>query len=74
MKTTRLAESQITDHDIVTIELVEPENMPAAVRIAWPGQPTVVDPPRFGDTAAALVKLFSEAHVRLARIKARRHL
>jgi hypothetical protein len=33
-------------------------------------QPTVIDPPRFGGTAAALVKMFSTAHVELARIKA----
>jgi hypothetical protein len=37
-------------------------------------QPTVIDPGRFRDLAAALVRLFSEAHVTLARIKARRHL
>jgi hypothetical protein len=58
--------------DIVTIELVDPDNMPAAVRIAWPLQPTVVDPPRFRDTAAAVVKMFSEAHITLVRIKAAR--
>jgi len=37
-------------------------------------QPTVIDPGRFRDLAAALVRLFSDAHVTLARIKARRHL
>jgi hypothetical protein len=37
-------------------------------------QPTVIDPGRFLDLAAALVRLFSEAHVTLARIKARRRL
>jgi hypothetical protein len=75
-KQTILAESQITEspHDIVTIELVEPDNMPAAVRIALPLQPSVIDPPRFRDTAAAMVKLFSDAHITLARIKARRRL
>jgi hypothetical protein len=72
---TILAESQITEsaHDTVTIELVEPDSMPAAVRIAWPLQPSVIDPPRFRDTAAAMVKLFSDAHVALVRIKARRY-
>ena len=40
----------------------------------WPLQPTVTDPERFRDVAAALVKLFSEAHVTLARIRARRYL
>jgi hypothetical protein len=48
--------------------------MPPIVRIGWPLQPTVTDPERFRDVAAALVKLFSEAHVTLARIRARRYL
>ena len=73
-KQTILAESQITDHDIVTIELVEPDDMPAAVKIGWPLQPSLIDPPGFRDTAAAMVKLFSDAHITLTRIKARRRL
>ena len=70
---TPLASSQI-NHDHLKVELVEPDSMPAMVRIVWPLQPTVIDPPRFGDTAAALVKMFSEAHVALAAIRARRSL
>jgi hypothetical protein len=73
-KSTPLGETQITQstHDVVSIELVQPDGMPAFVQVTWPLAPTVIDPGRFGDTAAALVKLFSEAHVTLARIKARR--
>jgi hypothetical protein len=70
---TPLASSQI-NHDHLKVELVEPDTMPAMVRIVWPNAPTVVDPRRFGDTAAALVKMFSEAHVALAAIRARRSL
>ena len=75
-KTTMLGETQFTQspHNVVIIELVEPDDMPAFVTVAWPLQPTVIDPERFRDLAAALVRLFSEAHVTLARIKARRHL
>jgi hypothetical protein len=74
-KQTILAESQITPspHNTISVELVEPDDMPAIVQITWPLQPTVVDPKSFGDTAAAMVKMFSTAHVELARIKARRH-
>jgi hypothetical protein len=74
-KSTTLAESQITQspHDIVTVELVQHDDMPAIVQVTWPAQPSIVDPPRFGDTAAALVRMFSAAHVELARIKSRRH-
>jgi hypothetical protein len=68
--TTPLASSQV-NHDHLKIELVESDGMPA---IVWPLQPTVIDPPRFGDTAASLVKMFSEAHVALAAIRARRSL
>jgi hypothetical protein len=62
------------NNDQLKVELVEPDRMPHMVRITWPLQPTVIDPPRFGDTAAALVKLFSEARVALAAIRARRRL
>jgi hypothetical protein len=34
----------------------------------------VIDPKSFGDTASLVVRLFSTAHVELARIKSRRSL
>ena len=73
-KTTMLGEAQITPspHDVVTVELGERDGSPAVVKITWPLQPTVIDPKKFGDAAAALVKLFSSAHVELARLRARR--
>jgi hypothetical protein len=40
---TPLASSQV-NHDQVKIELVEPEAMPAMVRILWPPAPTMIDP------------------------------
>jgi hypothetical protein len=75
-KSTILAESQITPspHDVVGVQLVEPADLPAFVQISWPEFPSIVDPQRFRDTASAMVRLFSEAHVTLARIKARRPL
>jgi hypothetical protein len=84
-KTTQLGEAQITpsSHDVITVELVEPDERPAwpvvgtpptVVRIAWPLHPTVIDPSRFRDVAAAVVKLFSEAHIALAHIRAGRKL
>jgi hypothetical protein len=48
--------------------------MPASVIIHWAAKPTVIEPQRFGDSAAALVKMFAEAHIALARTKARRKL
>jgi hypothetical protein len=51
---TPLASAQI-NHDHVKVELVEPDTMPAMERIVWPPAPTVVDPKRFPDVAAAIV-------------------
>jgi hypothetical protein len=59
-------------HEVVTVELVERDG-PAFVKVTWPPAATRIDPGRFGDAAAALVKMFSEAHVTLARIRSRRH-
>ena len=66
---TPLASSQI-NHDHLKVELVDPDSMPAMVRIVWPPQPTVVDPKRFPDTAAAVAQLFARAHIVLAGLKA----
>jgi hypothetical protein len=66
---TPLASGQV-NHDQLKVELVEPEAMPAMVRIVWPPQPTVVDPKRFPDIAAAIAQLFARAHIVLASLKA----
>jgi hypothetical protein len=66
---TPLASSQI-NHDHLKVELVEPDTMPAMVRIVWPQAPTIVDPKRFPDVAAAIAQLFARAHIVLASLKA----
>lgn len=66
---TPLASAQIS-HDHLRVELVEPDTLPAVVRIVWPPQPTVVDPKRFPDVAAAVAQLFARAHIVLASVKA----
>ena len=70
---TPLASAQI-NHDHLSVELVEPDGMPAAVRIIWPNAPTIVDPKRFPNTAAAIAQLFARAHIVLAAIRAERRL
>jgi hypothetical protein len=70
---TPLASSQV-NHDHLSVELVEPDAMPAIVRIVWPPQPTVVDPKRFPGVAAAIARMFAEAVTTLASIQARRRL
>jgi hypothetical protein len=66
---TPLASSQI-NHDQLTVELVEPDSMPPAVRITWPPQPTIIKPERFPDVAAQLTNLFARAHIVLASLRA----
>ena len=66
---TPLASAEV-NHDHLKIELVEPDGMPATVRIVWPNAATVVDPKRFPDVAAAIAQLFARAHVVLAALKA----
>jgi hypothetical protein len=66
---TPLAAAEV-NHDHLRVELVEPDSMPAMVRISWPMQPTIVDPKRFPDVAAQIAQLFARAHIVLAALKA----
>ena len=66
---TPVASNQV-NHDQLTIELIEPDGMPAMVRIVWPSAPTIVDPKRFPDTVATVAQLFAKAHIVLAAVKA----
>ena len=69
---TELASGQITPTEAITIILSEPDDIPASVIIHWPPTPTKINPRRFRDTAAAVARMFAEAHVALARSKARK--
>jgi hypothetical protein len=71
---TELASAQINAVAQVVVELVEADETPAVVIIKWPAKATIIQPQRFGDAAAVIVKLFSEAHIALAAIKSRRSL
>jgi hypothetical protein len=66
---TPLASAEI-NHDQLKVELIEPLESPAVVRITWPAQPTIIKPERFPDVAAGLTNLFARAHVVLASLKA----
>jgi hypothetical protein len=68
---TPLAHGQI-NHDHLSVELIEPDSMPAMVRVVWPTAPTIIDPKRFPETAATIAQLFARAHIVLASIKAQR--
>jgi hypothetical protein len=55
---TPLASTQVNG-DRLSVELVEPDGMPAKVRIAWPPQSTLIDPKRFPGVAAQIAQLFA---------------
>jgi hypothetical protein len=69
-KRTDLSAGALNGSDHLKVELIEPDTMPAMVRIVWPTAPTVVDPKRFPDTAATIAQLFARAHIVLAALKA----
>jgi hypothetical protein len=66
-----LASGQINS-DMISVELVEPIDAPAAVIIRWPQAPSVTDPRRFSAVANAVARVMAAAIVRLAQIRARR--
>jgi hypothetical protein len=43
---TPLAHGQINGTDTITIELIQPADMPPVVRIVWPTAPTITPPAR----------------------------
>ena len=69
-ESTDLARGAINGVDELSVQLIEPDRMPAVVRIVWPPQPTVCDTKRFPDTAATIAQLFARAHIVLAALKA----
>jgi hypothetical protein len=71
--TTPLASGTINaSGDTIEVVLVQPADMPAVIRIIWPLQPTVADPRRYAEVAAAAIRLLANASTELARRKATR--
>jgi hypothetical protein len=66
---TPLASAQI-NHDHLKVELVEPDRLPAMVRIVWPAKPTVATPANYPAVAAAITRIIAESATALARWKA----
>jgi hypothetical protein len=68
-KITTLAEGQITNHDKLTIELVEPAGLPPMIKIRWPDKPSLCPPAQFDAAVAAAMRIFANAVIELAAIK-----
>jgi hypothetical protein len=71
-KIAELASGQITNAEILTVELVEADETPAVVIIRWPLKATVLHPRRFPPAAEAAARIFAAAVVRLAQIRRER--
>ena len=54
--------------DTLTVELVQPDSMPAAVRVVWPVKPSITapTPKALAALAAAMVRTLAEAQTELA--------
>jgi hypothetical protein len=71
---TDLARGQINSDDQLVVQLIQPADMPAVVRIVWPTSPTVTAPARYLEIASTAMRLLAEASTTLTRIKASKHL
>ena len=71
---TQLASGLINGHDRLTIELVQPPDMPAAILLRWPQKPSITTPDTYSNVAAACMQVLSAAVIELAAIKTWRRL
>ena len=47
--------------DAISIELHQPDSMPAAVRVIWATAPTITTPARDNEASSAAMQLLAEA-------------
>jgi hypothetical protein len=73
-QSTILSSGPINGADTLTIELIQPDSMPAVVRIVWPTAATITTPAHYLEVASAAMRLLAEASTTLAQIRARRRL
>ena len=73
-QSTTLAQGLINGADTITIELIQPADMPAVVRVVWPTAPTITTPARYLEVASTAMRLLAEASTMLARIRASKRL
>ena len=70
-KITELASGHITNHDEITVILIEPtDGTPPLVRVHWPLHPTTAAATHYPAVAAAIVRIIAESATALARHKA----
>jgi hypothetical protein len=68
-----LASGPITrSGDTLAVELVEPTDHPAAIRIVWPAKTTIMPPAKFNGAAVEIMRLLASAVTAHNQHKARR--
>jgi hypothetical protein len=72
--TTTLAAGTINGADQLSIELVEPPDLPPVIRFRWPVKPTVCPPAQLDAVVAAAMRLLSAAVIELAALRVRKRL
>jgi hypothetical protein len=65
-KSTILSSGPINGGDTLTVELIQPDRMPVAVRIVWPSAATITTPAHYLEVASAAMRLLAEASTTLA--------
>ena len=73
-QSTILSSGLINSGNTLTIELVQPDGMPAVVRIVWPTSATITRPEHYLGVASAVMRLLAEGSTTLTRIRASRRL
>jgi hypothetical protein len=73
-KVTQLAHGPINGADELSIELIEPPDLPPAIRLRWPQKPTVCTPAQLDAVVAAAMRILANSVVELAAIRTRRRL
>jgi hypothetical protein len=60
-QSTILSSGPINAADTLTIQLIQPDSMPAVVRIVWPTAATITTPDHYLAAASAAIRLLAEA-------------
>jgi hypothetical protein len=70
----QLSSGLINGHDRLTVELVEPPDLPARILLRWPQKPSIATPDAYANVAAATMQVLSAAVIELAALKTWRRL
>ena len=66
---TQSASGLINGHDRLTVELVEPPDLAAAVLLRWPTKPSITTPDAYANVAASIMQTVAAAVTELAAIR-----